>query len=48
MFTQKPGLQFVGAKHFAHDKIIRTVIAKLGSAAGQPSNLTNDDLMSVD
>ena len=47
MFTQKPDLKLVCAKHFADNKIIGAVIAELGSTASQHAALADEHLMSI-
>jgi len=47
MFAQKPHLKLVRGQHFADEKVISAVVAKVYRAACQFSSLTNDDLVGI-
>src|SRR5436309_1300444 len=47
MFTQETRLQLITAQNFAHNYIVRTVVAEFGRAARQFANLPNNDLVRV-
>ena len=47
VLAQEPDLKLVSAQHFADNEIVRTIIAQLGSPAGQLTNFANDNLVSI-
>src|SRR6266404_6082446 len=47
MFAQEPYLLLIGAEHLTHNQVVRAVIPELSCTARKDSNLTYDDLMSV-
>src|SRR5215469_13003836 len=47
IFAQEPSLQLIGTEHFAHDQVVRAIVAELSCATRQDPNLAHDDLMSV-
>src|SRR5437870_7616472 len=47
VLTQEPGLQFVAAKHVAHDHVVSSLIAQLVCSLGQLTAMTNNDLVRI-
>jgi hypothetical protein len=48
VLAYEPHFKLVRPKHLAHNKIVRTIITKLGSPTCQFSAFANDDLVSIE